>query len=108
MSLAAIMLDQLAVARRIVEDGEEMTPAWRIETTEGAFLILTRFDTDKPEQRARAQTLISRFMVWKMATSFVLTAETWVGADGEDALFIIGVSRHERLAALQRIKRVTT
>ena len=43
-------------------------------------------------------------MVWKMATCFVLTAETWVGADGEDALFIIGVSRHERLAALQRIK----
>ena len=40
-----------------------------------------------------------------MATSFVLAAETWVGADGEDALFIIGVSRHQRLAALQRIKR---
>ena len=38
-----------------------------------------------------------------MATSFVLTAEPWAGADGEDALF--GVSRHERLAALQRIKR---
>ena len=31
-----------------------MTPAWRIETTEGAFLVLTRFDTDKPEQHARA------------------------------------------------------
>jgi len=31
-----------------------MTLAWRIETTEGAFLVLTRFDTDKPEQRARA------------------------------------------------------
>ena len=49
--------------------------------------------------------LISRFMAWKMATSFVLTAETWLGADGEDALFIIGVSHHERLAVLQRIKR---
>ena len=40
-----------------------------------------------------------------MATSFVFTAETWVGADGEDALLIVGVSRHERLAVLQRIKR---
>ena len=48
------MLEQLAVARRIIEDGKEMTPAWRIDTTEGAFLVLTRFDTDKPEQRARA------------------------------------------------------
>jgi hypothetical protein len=28
MSLAAIMLDQLAAARRIVEDGQEVVPAW--------------------------------------------------------------------------------
>ena len=105
MSLATIMLEQLGVARRIVEDGEEVVPAWRITTPEGTFLVLTRFDTAKPEQRDHAISLISRFMVWKMATSFVLTAETWVGADGEDALFIIGVSRHERLAALQRINR---
>ena len=105
MSLAQTMLDQLAIARRIIEDGQEVVPAWRITTPEGTFLVFTRFDTAKPEQREHALSLITRFMVWKMATSFVLTAETWVGADGEDALFIIGVSRHERLAALQRIKR---
>ncbi len=105
MSLATIMLEQLAVARRIVEDGQEVVPAWRITTPEGAFLIFTRFDTDKPEQREHAIVLISRFMAWKMATSFVLTAETWLGADGEDALLIIGVSLHERLAVVQRIKR---
>ena len=109
MSLATIMLDQLAVARRILENGEEMTPAWRIETTEGVFLIFTRFDTGKPEQRARALTLIGRFMAWKMATSFVLTAETWLGAEatrsGDEALLSIGVSRLERLAVLQRIQR---
>lgn len=99
------MLDQLGVARRIVEDHQEVVPAWRITTPEGTFLIFTRFDTAKPEQREHAISLINRFMVWKMATSFVLTAETWVGADGEDALFIIGVSRHERMAALQWIKR---
>ena len=105
MSLATIMLEQLGVARRIVEDGQEVVPAWRITTPEATFLIFTRFDTARPEQREHALALISRSMVWKMATSFVLTAETWVGADGEDALFIIGVSRHERPAALQRIKR---
>ena len=109
MSLATIMLDQLAVARRILENGDEMTPAWRIETTEGVFLIFTRFDTGKPEQRARALTLIGRFMAWKMATSFVLTAETWLGAEktraGDEALLAVGVSRHERLAVLQRIQR---
>jgi len=86
-----------------------MVPAWRIGTPEGAFLILTRFDTDKPEQRERAMTLIGRFMAWKMATSFVLTAETWLGAEvtrsGDEALLSVGVSRHERMAVLQRILR---
>jgi hypothetical protein len=109
MSLATIMLEQLTAGRRIIEDGHEMVPAWRIATAEGTFLILTRFNTDKPAQRDRALVLISRFMAWKMATSFVLTAETWLGAEktrsGDEALLAVGVSRHERLAVIQRIQR---
>ena len=105
MSLATLMLEQLAAARRIVEDGQEVVPAWRIMTPEGTYRIFMRFDITKPEQCEHAIALIGRFMVWKMATSFLLTAEIWLGAEGEDAFFIIGVSRLERLAALQRIKR---
>ena len=105
MSLATIMLEQLGVARRIIEDRQEVVPSWRIMTPEGTYLIFMRFDITQPEQCKHALALIGRFMVWKMATSFVLTAEIWLGAEGENALFIIGVSRHERLAALQRIKR---
>lgn len=41
MSLATIMLAQLAVARRIIEDGQELVPAWRIQTPGGIFLLLT-------------------------------------------------------------------
>jgi hypothetical protein len=104
MSLATLMLDQLAVARRIIEDGQEVVPAWRIETPDGVFLILTPFDACKPEMRDQRFFLIRRFMAWKMATSFVFTAEPWLGAEGEDALHIIGVSLHERLAVVQRIK----
>ena len=104
MSLATLMLDELAVARRIIEDGQEVVPAWRIETPEGVFIILTPFDASKPELREQRFFLIRRFMAWKMATSFVFTAEPWLGADGEDALHIIGVSFHERLAVIQRIK----
>jgi hypothetical protein len=85
MSLAALMLEQLAVAWRIVQDGEEVVPACRIATAEGNFLVFNRFDPGKPAQREHATSLISRFIAWKMATSFVLTAETWVGAEGEDA-----------------------
>ena len=109
MSLATIMLDHLAVARRAVEDGSTLVPMWRIETPEGNFLISTPFDTGKPEQRERALFLISRFMAWKVATSFVLTTQTWLGAElnqaSDEAPLTVGVSHHERLAVLQRIKR---
>ena len=37
MSLATIMLEQLAAARRVIEDGHEMVPAWRIATLEGTL-----------------------------------------------------------------------
>ena len=46
-------------------------------------------------------------MTWKMATSFVVVAETWLGADRSEgeALSCIGVSYAERLGFLQRIRR---
>jgi hypothetical protein len=73
------------------------------------YLVFTRFDHDKPEQRERALFLISRFMAWKMATSFVLTVETFLGPEetrsGNEALLVVGVSHHERLAAVQRLRR---
>ena len=46
-----------------------------------------------------------------MATSFVLTAETWLGSavtrSGDEALLVVGISYHERLAAMQRFRRAT-
>ena len=44
MSLKDLMLQQLAISRLITADGHENVPAWRIETPDGAWLILTRFD----------------------------------------------------------------
>jgi hypothetical protein len=109
MSLASIMIEQLGMTRRVVENGEEVVPRWRIATVGGDFLVLTGFDTDKPEQRRRALSLIKRFMIWKMATSYVLTAETWLGAavahPADEALLSVGVSHYERLAVFQRIQR---
>ena len=51
LNSATIMLEQLAVARRAIEHGQEMVTDWRIETAEGAFSIRTQFDTDNSEQR---------------------------------------------------------
>jgi hypothetical protein len=107
MSLVDTMIDQIGAARTIVEDGAEVIPAWRINTPEDSYLVFTRFDHDRPVLRERLLMLISRFMTWKMATGFVLTAETWLGAEetrqGDEALLAIGVSHHERLGLVQRI-----
>ena len=104
------MLAEFARGLQIIRDGHELVPAWRIITPEGQFVILTRFDPDKPEQRERTLTLIPRFLVWKLATAFVLTAETWLGPErtrsGEEAVATIGVSHRERLGVIRRIRRI--
>ena len=109
MSMKVLMLEQLEIARRIVTDGHENVPAWRIETPDGAWLILTRFDPDKPGQSDRALHLVRRFMAWKFAQAFVMTAETWLGPTitrtGEEAVTAVGASRSERLGVIQRIRR---
>jgi hypothetical protein len=109
MSLRELMLHDLAGALAIVRDGREVVPAWRILTPEGDFLILTRFDPDKPDQRERMLALVPRFMAWKLATAFVLTADTWLGPEwarsGEEAVLVIGVSRTERMSVIRRIRR---
>ena len=107
MSLIDIMIDQLSSTRLFVEDGGAAIPVWRIATPEGSYLVFTRFDHDKPEQRERVLLLITKFMAWKMATSFVLTLQTWLGAEathsGDEALHVIGVSQHEQMGLVQRI-----
>ena len=109
MSLVDAMVAQLSIARCILEDpDEEFVPSWRITTPEGRYSVYTPFDNDEPEQRARALLLVSRFMTWKMATSFVLTAKTWIGSQEtrqvDEAILVIGVSRQERLGVMQRIE----
>ena len=109
MSMKELMLEQLAMARSIVTDGHEVVPAWRIETPDGTWLILTRFDPDKPGQSDRALHLVRRFMAWQFAQAFVMTAETWLGPTvtrtGDEAVTAVGASRSERFGVIQRIRR---
>jgi hypothetical protein len=84
-----------------------VVPTWVIATPEGTYRIYTEFDAAKPEQRERAVLLVSRFMTWRLATSFVLTAEIRlsIGESGENTILAVGVSRHERVGLVQGIRR---
>jgi hypothetical protein len=107
MSLVDIMIDQIGDARRTLEDGKPVVPVWVIKAPEGSYRVYTEFDAAKPEQRERALRLVSRFMTWRLATSFVLTAEMRLSTEGseEEAILAVGVSRHERVGLVQRIRR---
>jgi hypothetical protein len=104
--LRELMLADLERGLEIVRGGHAVVRAWRVLAPDGDFTILTQFDPDKPEQRERAFAPVPRFMAWKLATGFVLTAETWLGPErtrsGEEAVLIIGVSRHDRMAEIRR------
>jgi hypothetical protein len=107
--LRDMMVADLERGLEIVRDGHEVVPTWRVLAPDGDFLIRTKFDTDKPEQRERTFALVPRFMAWRLATAFVLTAETWLGPErtrsGEEAVLTIGVSHHKRMAVIRRIHR---
>jgi hypothetical protein len=55
------------------------------------------------------EALVPRLMAWKLATAFVLTAESWLGPErthsGEEAVLTIGGSRHERLGVIRRVRK---
>ena len=107
MQLTSLMLDYLGVARSVIEKGHIVVPAWRIETVEGTYLVLIHFHDDQPKERERLVKLVARFMAWKMATSFVLAAQTWLEPlrKGGEALIVVGLSRNERFGMAQRIVR---
>jgi len=109
MALRDLMMQDLARGFAMMRDGHEIIPSWRIITPGGDYMILTRFDPDKPEQRERSLTLVPLFMAWKMAFAFVLMTETWLGPErtcsGEEAVLAIGVSRTESLGVIRRIRR---
>lgn len=111
MDLAAALAEQLDAARRIAASGATVIPAWRIGTPEGEYLILTRYNEAEPEQHKRVLALISQFMAWKLATSFVLTSEgTHPDEAGRQLDYIFGaaVARTGVMAARQSVARTAS
>jgi hypothetical protein len=97
MTMWDILLEELALSQRIVRDGEEVVPRFRMFTPEGQFVVLVPLDPDQ-ERRLR---LLHAFMTWKMAIGFILAAET----RAPDAITVALVTRNECRGLLRRISR---
>jgi hypothetical protein len=63
MDLRSLLLKQLNTAERIVTDGHEVIPAWRIATPSADWVILSRFDHAEPNRQDWVLHQMRRFNV---------------------------------------------
>jgi len=110
MGFVDAMLDQLRVAHRIISEGAEVIPAWRIGTPRTGWLILSRFDHDQPAEQDRILHYIRRFMVSTLADSFILTGQTGPASTAlirksEESIICVIASGSDRFVLRQLIHR---
>jgi hypothetical protein len=110
MDLRTILMKQIGVTRRIVMDGHEAIPAWRIRTPRTDWVILSRFDQTDPARQEWVLHNIRRFMAWTFAQSFVVTgvvgsAPTALMRGDQESVLGIACSRSECFVTRQAIRR---
>lgn len=92
--------EEFAMSARIVAQGEEVVPRFRIFSSEGEYLVPTRMLGD-PADRDSRQRLVAGFMTWKMAHSFVVSGETVK----PDAVFSVYVTRDMAFGQMRLLDR---
>ncbi len=96
--IEAVLAEEMRLSERIVRDGLEMVPRFRVITPEGDFVILLPLP-DEPIERERRMRLVSAFMALKLARAFVLSSELRTF----DALCSFWVSKDKNIGLLHRI-----
>jgi len=94
------MLEELAVSERIVRDGHEVVPRFRVISPEGQWIIFVQLPDDLAE-RARRFNLVSAFMAWKLATGFILCNELYQ----PDSISAAYIGRDDCALVLRKINR---
>ena len=95
-----VILDELRSSERIVRDGHEVVPRFRIFAPDGEHDVMVQLPDDLNARMERLQ-VVRAFMIWKAATAFVHASELIE----PDAICAIAVTREGAIGALQRITR---
>ena len=111
--MRTLLLEELARSEKIVRDGVEVVPRFRIVTPEGEFVVMIQMKDDLADRQERLD-LMAAFMAWKYASGFIFSVETWLGPSGAlqdagkrqgEAILSFGVSRDERCGAMRTLQR---
>ena len=95
-----VILDELRSSERIVRDGHEVVPRFRIFAPDGEHDVMVQLPDDLNARMERMQ-VVRTFMIWKAATAFVHASELI----DPDAICAMAVSREGAIGALRRITR---
>lgn len=95
-----LMLNELRFSIGLVLSGEEVVPRFRVVAPGGVTVVFLPLPDDLRE-RVRRMTLMRGYLVWRMATSFVLSAES----KQPDAVTTIGVTQTDCYGVMRRILR---
>jgi len=96
-----VLADLLRAQRLILRVQDEIDLQFRIASPEGDWWIGMTLD-EHLQRRERQMPLVSRFMQWKVSPAFTLAGEL----KEPDAVYCIGVSHHECVAAMSLISRI--
>ena len=91
---------ELAFSCGVIRDGHEVVPRFLINTPDGGYTIFCPLP-DSIEVRFAHMNLVSRFMVYRMATSFVMSSEL----EEPDAVSSVFVRGGEAEAGVRLIER---
>lgn len=94
------LIGELAFSERLIRQGHEVVPRYRVYSTEGSFRVFIQMPDDINE-RHRLMGLVRLFMVSKMATHFTMATEVQV----PDASCAVAVGRKGSEGLLQVITR---
>ena len=100
MMLRALILEELAFSQRIVRDGHEVVPRFRVLAPDGGHTVMVQLPDDL-DARMERMRVVRAFMIWKAATGFVHCSELIE----PDAITACAVTRDDVTGGLQRIRR---
>ena len=96
--LRSEILDELSLSERIVRDGHEVVPRFRIIAPDGEHTMMVQLPDDLAARNERMQ-VVRAFMIWKAATAFVQSTELIE----PNAIASVAVTRAGAIGALRRI-----
>ncbi len=73
--MLSILRSELRRSVKIIKGGNEIVPRFRIFTHDGDYIVFNPLPDDIKIRHER-MALVRRFMVWKLATGFILSTET--------------------------------